>query len=130
MSSSMNPNDVLPEIVWLVYAGEIDDAMDLYAEDCVMIEKPNVVLRGKNQIRQSLQTMVSSGNVLSVQMQDAVISGDIAYSVSQWTITKNGVTTATGKATDLLRRTQTGEWRMLLDNPFGASALTSTESTF
>jgi ketosteroid isomerase-like protein len=125
----MNPNDVLPEIVRLVYAGAVDDAMDMYTEDCVMIEKPGVILRGKTQIRHSLQGMVKSGNVLSVEMQDVVIAGDIAYSVSQWKVTKDGVTTATGKATDLLRRTQSGEWRMLLDNPFGASAWMSTEST-
>jgi ketosteroid isomerase-like protein len=122
----MHPNDVLPEIVKLVYAGAMDEAMDLYAEDCIMIEKPDVVLRGKNQIRNSLQTMVSSGNVLSVQMQDAVIAGDIAYSISRWKITKNGVTTATGQATDLLRKTPDGKWLMLLDNPFGAGALTAT----
>jgi ketosteroid isomerase-like protein len=123
MSTCMHPNDVLPEIVRLAYTGAWDEAMDLYADDCVMIEKPNVVLRGKNQILHSLQAMVSSGNVLSVQMLDAVTAGDIAYSISQWRITKDGVVIATGKATDLLRRTHDGEWRMLLDNPFGADAL-------
>ncbi len=119
----MNPNDVLPEILRLIYAGAMDEAMDLYAEDCVMIEKPDVVLRGKDQIRISLQAMVNSGHVLSVQMQNSIIFSDIAYSISQWEITKNGAITATGQATDLLRRTQNGEWRMLLDNPFGANAL-------
>jgi ketosteroid isomerase-like protein len=119
----MHPNDVLPEIVKLVYAGAMDEAMDLYAEDCIMIEKPDVVLRGKSQIRNSLQTMVSSGSVLSVCMHNSIIVGDIAYSISQWKITKNGVTTATGQATDLLRKTPDGKWLMLLDNPFGAGAL-------
>jgi ketosteroid isomerase-like protein len=122
----MTPNEVLPKIVKLVYAGAFDEAMQLYADDCVMIEKPNVVLKGKNAIRQSLQTMVDSGNVLSVQMQDAVVVGDIAYSISDWQMTKNGVTIAVGKATDLLRRTSDGKWLMVLDNPFGASALTLT----
>jgi ketosteroid isomerase-like protein len=122
----MNPNEVLPKIVKLVYAGAFDEAMQLYADDCVMIEKPNVVLKGKDAIRQSLQTMVDSGNVLSVQMQDAVIVGDIAYSISDWQMTKNGVTISVGKATDLLRRTSDGKWLMVLDNPFGASALTPT----
>jgi ketosteroid isomerase-like protein len=122
----MTPNEVLPAIVKLVYAGAFDEAMQLYADDCVMIEKPNVVLKGKDAIRQSLQTMVDSGNVLSVQMQDAVIVGDIAYSISDWQMTKNGVTISVGKATDLLRRTSDGKWLMVLDNPFGASALTPT----
>jgi ketosteroid isomerase-like protein len=122
----MNPNEVLPKIVKLVYAGAFDEAMQLYADDCVMIEKPTVVLKGKNAIRQSLQTMVDSGNVLSVQMQEAVVVGDIAYSISDWQMTKNGVTISVGKATDLLRRTSDGKWLMVLDNPFGASALTLT----
>ncbi len=122
----MNPSDVLPKIVKLVYAGAFDEAMQLYADDCVMIEKPNVVLKGKDAIRRSLRAMVDSGNVLSVQMQDAVIVGDIAYSISNWQITKNGATIAVGKATDLLRRTSDGKWLMVLDNPFGASALTPT----
>jgi ketosteroid isomerase-like protein len=68
--------------------------------------------------------MVDSGNVLSVQMQDAVIVGDVAYSISDWQMTKNGETLAVGKATDLLRKTQDGRWLMVLDNPFGADALT------
>lgn len=119
----MNPNDVLPQIVKLVYARAFDEAMQLYADDCVMIEKPNVVLRGKDAIRQSLQAMVDSGNVLSVQMQDAVIVGDVAYSISDWQITKNGATIAAGKATDLLRKTKSGQWLMVLDNPFAADAL-------
>ena len=120
----MNPNEVLPQIVKLVYARAFDEAMQLYADDCVMIEKPNVVLKGKDAIRQSLQAMVDSGSVLSVQMQDAVIIGDIAYSISDWQITKNGATVAVGKGTDLLRKTQDGRWLMALDNPFGANALT------
>jgi uncharacterized protein (TIGR02246 family) len=119
----MNPNEVLPQIIKLVYAREFDEAMQLYADDCVMIEKPNVVLRGKNAIAQSLQAMVDSGNVLSVQMQDAVIVGDVAYSISDWQMTKNGTTVAVGRATDLLRKTQDGRWLMALDNPFGADAL-------
>jgi ketosteroid isomerase-like protein len=118
----MNPTDVLPEIVKRAYAGAIDEAMDLYTEDCVMIEKPNVVLRGKVQIRQSLQALVSSGNILSVQMKDVVIAGDIAYSISDWTISFGGATVASGQATDLLRRSSNGDWHMLLDNPFGANA--------
>jgi uncharacterized protein (TIGR02246 family) len=125
----MNPNDLLPKIIKLAYANAFDEAMALYADDCVMIEKPNVVLRGKDQIRQSLQAMVDSGNVLSVQMQDAVIVGDIAYSISDWQITNNGVTVAVGKATDLLRKTQDGRWLMALDNPFGAEALRSIAAT-
>lgn len=120
----MNPNEVLPQIVKLVYARAFDEAMQLYADDCVMIEKPNVVLKGKDAIRQSLQAMVDSGSVLSVQMQDAVIIGDIAYSISDWQITKNGATVAVGKATDLLCKMQDGRWLMALDNPFGANALT------
>lgn len=125
----MNPNEVLPQIVKLVYARAFDEAMQLYADDCVMIEKPDVVLRGKDAIRQSLQAMVDSGNVLSVQMQDAVIVGDVAYSISDWYITKNGETVAVGKATDLLRKTQDGQWLMVLDNPFGADALTSAATS-
>jgi ketosteroid isomerase-like protein len=121
----MHPNDVLPEIVKRAYAGAMDEAMDLYAEDCVMIEKPNVVLRGKDQIRQSLLSLVSSGNILSVQMRDVVIAGDIAYSISDWQITCSGATIAVGQATDLLRRSHSGDWLMLLDNPFGANALLS-----
>jgi uncharacterized protein (TIGR02246 family) len=119
----MNPNEVLPKIVELVYTGAFDEAMQLYADDCVMIEKPNVVLKGKDAIRRSLQAMVESGNVLSVQMREAVIVSDVAYSISDWRITKNGVTVAIGKATDLLRKTQDGRWLMALDNPFGAEAL-------
>jgi uncharacterized protein (TIGR02246 family) len=129
MGSFMNPNDVLPQIIKLVYAREFDAAMQLYADDCVMIEKPNVVLKGKDAIRRSLQAMVDSGNVLSVQMQDAVMVGDIAYSISDWQMTKNGVTVAAGKATDLLRRTSDGKWLMVLDNPFGAEALKSIAAT-
>ncbi len=117
-----DPHEVLPRIIKLIYAGAFDEAMQLYADDCVMIEKPNVVLRGKAAIRQSLQAMVDSGNMLSVQMQDAVIVGDVAYSISDWQMTKNGVTVAVAKATDLLRKTQDGKWLMLLDNPFGANA--------
>ena len=118
----MSPNDILPQIIKLVYAGAFDEAMPLYADDCVMIEKQNVVLRGKEAIRHSLQAMVDSGHVLSVRMQDAVIVGDMAYSISDWQITKYGATTVMGKATDLLRKTQDGKWLMLLDNPFGANA--------
>jgi uncharacterized protein (TIGR02246 family) len=125
----MNPNEVLPKIVKLVYARAFDEAMQLYADDCVMIEKPNVVLKGKDAIRRSLQAMVDSGNVLSVQMQEAVVTGDIAYSISDWQITKNGVTIAEGKATDVLRETQDGRWLMVLDNPFGAEALSSVAAT-
>jgi ketosteroid isomerase-like protein len=103
--------------------------MQLYADDCVMIGKPNVEPKGKDAISQSLQAMVDLNNVLSVQLQDVVIVGDIAYSISDWQMTKNGATVAVGKPTDLLRKTSNGKWLMVLDNPFGASALTPTATS-
>ena len=120
----MSPNEIFPQIIALIYAGAFDQAMQFYADDCVMIEQPNVVLRGKDAIAQSLQAMVDSGHVLSVRMQDAIIVGDVAYSISDWQITKNGTTIAVGKGTDLLCKAQDGRWLMVLDNPFGADALT------
>lgn len=119
---SLQAHEVLPELIRLVYSGDFETAMTLYDDEAAFVDQPGVVLRDKAAIKQSLIRMKESGRVLEIDVENTMLMGNVAFSVSRWRMTANGAVVASGRATDLFRRGQDGRWRFLLDNPFGASA--------
>lgn len=49
--------------------------------------------------------------------------GDLALTHGHWKMTVGGETVAEGKTAEVARRGPNGDWRYILDNPFGSDVL-------
>jgi ketosteroid isomerase-like protein len=91
-----------------------------------MIEKPDRVARGNNEIRAALRSLIESRVTLSIQVSQVIQANNIAFVVSAWSVSASGGEAASaelarGAGTDVMRCQPDGSWRFLIDNPYGTA---------
>ena len=118
----MTPKDFLISYVEKFNAGEISSMINLYEIDACFVSQAGQVVKGIENIRQSLQSFINMNGKLESKVNGVIQTSDIALVNTEWSFNgtgPNGKSVAiTGKATDVLRQQSDGTWRILIDNPW------------
>ena len=106
--------------------GDADGLLDLYEPVAVFEPQLGVVLRGTAEISAALAGFaVMRPSITYVGEPDVVVVDDIALVSNTWTMTAqlpDGSTHSDGGVSaDVLRRQSDGSWRVLIDQPRGAT---------
>ena len=106
--------------------GDVDGLVALYEPDAVFEPEIGVVLRGVDQIRPALVELAAMAPRIEYAGDpDVVIVDDIAIVANNWTMTAelpDGMMICQGGlSADVLRRQPEGHWRVLIDQPRGAT---------
>jgi ketosteroid isomerase-like protein len=90
----------------------------LYEPDAVLVPRPGTPLIGAAQRIPAHEHLLGFGLPITATTRHAYVSGDIALLIVDWSIT--GIALG-GTAADVARRGADGEWRYVIDNPFGTA---------
>jgi uncharacterized protein (TIGR02246 family) len=118
----MTPKEFLISYVEKFNAGDISSLIKLYEIDACFVSQAGQVVKGIENIRQSLQSFINMNGKLESKVNGVIQTSDIALVNTEWSFNgtgPNGKSVAiTGKATDVLRQQSDGTWRILIDNPW------------
>jgi uncharacterized protein (TIGR02246 family) len=113
-----------------ITAEDFDAVADFYADDAVLVVKPGLNARGKDQIRRAFIAIAAHfGHSLEVEQGDMVVleGGETALVVMETVLRfvgKDGArTSAMRKATYVFRRSEDGRWLCVIDNSYGTDLL-------
>lgn len=102
---------------------DVETALELFHSDSIMIDAAGTVHRGKDSIALELGKLFSLDLPVQSTRRHLFVSGDTALQVSDWSLrgtTKEGMAIDMGgTATDVISRGHDGNWRYVIDNPFG-----------
>ncbi|MEU3568922.1 nuclear transport factor 2 family protein [Kitasatospora sp. NPDC036755] len=105
-------------------SGDADAVNSMYTEDAVGVWDPGVPLSGEAR-REYVRRFLSHGPTVDATVLQTLVSGDQAMLVVEWTIdTKDddgNPERLQGVAIDVLKRGEDGNWRYVIDNPYGVS---------
>jgi uncharacterized protein (TIGR02246 family) len=113
--------------------GDLDAVLDCYENNAVVVVDPGGKLaRGKVELRRAFEKIMPP-NGSAKQLRTRVIEADgIALFISHWTHSgtdPSGNTFAwQHTATTVFRKQADGQWRALIDNPFGPAVLGQSPS--
>jgi len=104
-------------------ARRLDALVAGYAADAALDLGGGNVFRGRESIRLALANLLAPGLPIEVTPRHALVTGDRAVVFFDWSI-KGAAPDGTavemgGSAVDVLRKETGGEWRQILDLPFG-----------
>jgi ketosteroid isomerase-like protein len=89
----------------------------------VLLLNPGQVVKGQNQIRQSLQNFIGMKGKLESNVKRIIQTSDLALVISEWSFSGTGPdgnpVNLASIATDVLRQQSDGTWRVIIDNPWG-----------
>jgi ketosteroid isomerase-like protein len=104
-------------------AGQHDSLMSLYETNAVFVASPGHAVTSTEGIRAATGQFMGLGLPIQIQVRHVFQADDVALVVSDWTIRgkapSGDAIDMAGTATDVMRRSASGGWRYVIDNPFG-----------
>jgi uncharacterized protein (TIGR02246 family) len=121
------PIDTVNQLVQAINRRDADRALGFYEPDAVLVIQPGQVARGAAQLRDALAGFAALEPTLESEAQHVIQVGDLALYLGRWTLRGTAPTGQPlimgGESTDILRRQPDGEWRIVVDNPWGFQVL-------
>ena len=97
--------------------------MGLYERGAVFVPSPGQAVTSTEGIRAATAQFMGLRLPIQIQVRHVFEAGDVALVVSDWTIRgkapSGDAIDLAGTATDVVRRSKSGGWRYVIDNPFG-----------
>ena len=119
----MTPEEFLSSFVEEFNAGDVNSLLMLYETDACTVSQPGQVVKGQENIRQSLQSFINMKGKLEARVKRVLQASNLALLITEWSI--NGTKpdgkpiNLTGRGTVVLRRQSDGTWLMVIENPWG-----------
>jgi uncharacterized protein (TIGR02246 family) len=107
-------------------AGDLDRLVELYESDAVIVERTGERKEGTEAIREHLRNLLSLEPAMTILNSRAVIAGEFAQLSSHWQATAvapdGSAVELEYHGSELARRQPDGSWRLVIDNPWGATS--------
>jgi len=108
---------------------DFDTLISFYTDDAILVVKPGMVARGKEEIKKAFIAIAKYFNNSIVPTQGEMIileAGDIALVISQTLLAadkKDSEYSMERKATYVFKRNPSGEWLCAIDNSYGTDLI-------
>lgn len=109
---------------------DFDTLMKYYTADAILVVKPGMIARGKEEIKKAFIAIAKYFNNSIVPTQGDMIileAGDTALVISQTLLTADKIETEHSmdrRATYVFKKTSDGEWLCAIDNSYGTDLIT------
>lgn len=104
-------------------SGDVDGAMALYETDATFAPQPGEEVKGHEAIRVALDQFMALKPRMGGEITKVMTAGDVALVMNRWqlegTQADGALVEMRGHSADVLRRTPDGDWRILIDDPWG-----------
>ena len=103
--------------------GDIDGVIRTYEQGAVVVGEPGVPVTGTPALRAMFARFVALNPKFTFLDHEIVEAGDLALHLNKWRMTglapDGSVVEQGGLSVVVLRRQPSGEWLMVIDDPFG-----------
>jgi uncharacterized protein (TIGR02246 family) len=121
--SNITPEEVLRSAAECINTGNLDSLMMLYESDACFASQPGQFIKGRENIRQSIQEFVNMRGKLESKVKRIIQTSNLALVISEWSFSGTGPNgkpvNLAATATDVLRQQSDGTWRVIIDSPWG-----------
>jgi ketosteroid isomerase-like protein len=115
----MTPKEFLKSYVEKFNAKNVSSLIDMYETDACFQVQPGQVVKGLENIRQSLQGFIDLKGNLQSNVKGVIQASNLALVNTEWLFSGTAINIG-GKAIDVLRQQSDGTWRIVIDNPWGS----------
>jgi uncharacterized protein (TIGR02246 family) len=124
MNDLRSPDGVIRRFSALLNARDVDGAIALYEPAAAFVAEPGRWVTGTDDIRAALQRFAALEPELEGEIESVREAGGVALVVNRWSLRgrgPDGPVEMGGRSADVLRRQEDGRWRVVIDDPWGAS---------
>ena len=119
----MSPKEFLNSYVKEFNAKNVNSLLNMYETDACFVVQPGQIVKGLDNIRQSLQGFIDMNGNLQSDITGVIQTSNLALVNTKWSFSGTGPNgksiNIAGKATDVLCQQSDDTWRIIIDNPWG-----------
>ena len=123
--STSQPEAVIERFSELLADGELDAMVELYEPDATFAPQPGVQVSGREAIREALAGFLAVKPRMTGEIEKVLCAGDTALVANRWklsgTAPDGSPVEMSATSADVLRRRADGSWRIVIDDPWGAT---------
>src|SRR5690554_4337797 len=121
--SAASPDQVYEVLVREFNAGSLERLIELYESDAVLVAGPGENMAGTEQVRAALEGFLGLKGTMSLDVVEVIRTDDVALGSVRWSVEGKGPDgqsiTLGGVSADILRQQPAGDWRYVIDQPWG-----------
>lgn len=124
MRDNHNPAEVYATYLKAFNAGDLDATVACYEPSACFMSRSGRAAHGAAELREVFRNTFANKPQMKINVRKIIPAGDdLALAVVEWrskaTLPDGEVRLWSGLATDVLRRQAGGEWKIVVDNPYG-----------
>jgi uncharacterized protein (TIGR02246 family) len=120
------PEQAIETLAAALSRGDVDSALALYDREATFAPEPGQEVQGLEAIRHALEQFAALKPRMQGEITKVLSAGGVALVMNRWqlegTRPDGSAVEMSGHSADVLRRTPGGDWRILIDNPWGGGA--------
>ena len=117
------PEQVIERLAASLNRGDVDAAIALYELEATFAPQPGAEVKGLEAIRSALEQFAALKPRLDGEITKVLTAGDVALVQNRWqlegTQPDGSPVEMRGHSADVVRRASDGEWRIVIDDPWG-----------
>jgi len=129
--TASTPNDVHRLFAERFSSGDLDGIMELYDPDAIFILQSGEVATGADAIREVLSGFLQLAETFELEYGHAIQADGVALMQNPWTLRgrdpEGNLVEMANRTAGVARRQTDGNWRIVIDNPWGQSSGGPTE---
>lgn len=124
MGTAQNPGEIYATYLKAFNAGNVDATIACYEPHACFMSRSGRAAYGAAELREVFRNTFANRPQMKFNVRKIIPAGDdLALVVLEWrskAVASDGeVRLWSGMATDIVRRQPDGEWKIVLDNPYG-----------
>lgn len=126
MSENRNPVEVIDRFAERIGNGDVDGALALYEPEASFSPEPGRTVQGREAIRAELEMFAAVRPRITGRIERVLEADDTALVINAWELrgrSPDGTAVEmSARSADVIRRGPDGQWRILIDDPWGGGS--------
>jgi ketosteroid isomerase-like protein len=100
--------------------GDVATILNMYDTSGIIVPEPGKPVSGKAQFENSIKAILAIKGTMEIKTVYCMQTGNFAIGRSEWNITDGEEVKISAKGIELMRQSEDGTWKILIDHAFGA----------
>jgi ketosteroid isomerase-like protein len=100
--------------------GDVATILNMYDTSGIIVPEPGKPVSGKVQFENSIKAILAIKGTMEIKTVYCMQTGNLAIGRSEWNITDGEEVKISAKGIELMRQSEDGTWKILIDHAFGA----------
>jgi ketosteroid isomerase-like protein len=100
--------------------GDVATILNMYDTSGIIVPEPGKPVSGKAQFEDSIKAILAIKGTMEIKTVYCMQTGNLAIGRSEWNITDGEEVKISAKGIELMRQSEDGTWKILIDHAFGA----------